>query len=155
MIVYVVAIGILSILGLGISVYQWFKLPEIIDGYAQRVAEGLRAHVDEEFKPMKNAVSRSMTQKSVAGVDARQVKAMNRRLGEDVINLQSPEVKVLLEMFPNAAAYVKENPDLIMELLPRIQALQGNEGFKLTDLLGGSPPSSSRSSSHPFGMREE
>lgn len=158
---WLVLIGILSGLSIcasGFLFYQWLKLPLIIDDTVERVSIALREHVDQELEPAKVAVSRAMTTKSKAGIDAIQRKALNKRIGQDMIDLQSPEVKLLLEMFPRASEYVEKNPDLIMELLPRIQALKGQEGFKLTDLfnpsssLGGSP---SITRKHPFGMKEE
>ena len=143
------AVGIAIISGI-IAIFSLYKARQIADD----TLETLDTLLAEQLKPMKNAVSRSMSDKAQASVTTRQRQALDKRIAQDVIDMQNPLVSALLDQFPNVKEYIGKNPNLLVELLPRLQALQGIEGFQITDLVNPSP-SSRTQQPHPFGSREE
>ena len=104
--------------------------------------------LDSTMKPVNDAISKSYSQLGTMGATAKQKKALDSRIGEDMINMQDPIIQGALDMFPNVKEYVMKNPNLLIELLPRIQQLQAIPGFNPMDLIA--PPSSPNPTTHPF-----
>jgi len=125
-------------------VYKALKVPEIVEEQADQVLNTLDETLKETLEPIKQTISKSYSHMGTAGARVKQTQALEKRLAKDVINMQDPMIRGALDMFPNVKEYVEKNPDLLLELLPRLQQLQGIEGFNPMDLI--SPPSSKTSS---------
>ncbi len=104
-------------------------------------------------KAFKHKLLRS--HKGTMGANVKQLKTLDKKIALDLIDQGDPLIKAALDMFPNAREYVEKNPGLLLELLPRLEALQKVPGgFKVQELFG--PPSSlDKPTTHPFGMNEE
>lgn len=151
-------IGILSVLASVISVYSVYRVGLVEEGLVLQVeeaAQGLRTHIDAELEPLTKNVNRAFGFKSEQAVNARQLKKAEGMIIQDVLDTQDPILMGLLDMIsPATKEYLEENPSLIVELIPRLQALSQVEGFNFLDLL--KPPGTSPSDrKHPFGNREE
>jgi len=129
------------------SVYKAFKMPEIIAQEADNVLNTLDNELKEVLEPINEKISKSYSHMGKAGAHVRQVQALDKKIAQDIINQQNPMVNAALDMFPNVREYVEKNPDLLMELLPRLQQLQGIEGFNALDLISPSPSSKTPSPS--------
>jgi len=122
-----------------LSLYKALKTPEIIEQQADIILNTLDNTLKETLEPIQQNIKTSYSHKGTLGAHARQVKALDRKIAEDIINQQSPLVQGALDLFPNVKEYVNKNPDLLMELLPRLQQLQSIEGFNPLDLVSPSP----------------
>jgi len=134
----------LALIIASISVYKALKMPEIVEEKADEILNTLDNELKSLLDPINEKISKSYSHMGTAGAHAKQVKALDKRIAQDVINMQDPMIKAGLDMFPNVREYVEKNPDLLMELLPRLAQLQQIEGFNPIDLI--SPPSSKTSS---------
>lgn len=133
------------------SVYKAIKMPQYIEEKADSILNTLDLELKEVLDPINEKISKSYSHLGSKGAHVRQVQALDKKLAQDVLNMQDPMIKGALDLFPNVRDYVEKNPDLLMELLPRIQQLQGIEGFNPLDLI--SPPSS-KNTSLPSNSRE-
>ena len=76
----------------------------------------------------------------------KQIKALDKDLGKDILNQYSMEMEIIDASFPNVAERLRGNPQLILQWLPRVKQLLANTDFaKLGDLTG-----TSQSRKHPF-----
>lgn len=148
-------LSLIAVVIASLSLYKAEKMPEFVEEEANKVLSTLDETLSETLKPIQTAISTSYSHMGTKGANAKQVKAMDKRIAQDMLNMQDPLIQGALDMFPNVKEYVTKNPNMLMELLPRIQQLQSIEGFKLPDLLGAPPSSPSNPTSHPFGKREE
>jgi len=122
-----------------ISVYKAMKMPQIVEEKADEILNTLDNELKEVLQPINEKISKSYSHLGTQGAHAKQVKALDKRIAQDMINLQDPMIKAGLDMFPNVREYVEKNPDLLLELLPRLQQLQQIEGFNPMDLISPSP----------------
>ena len=126
--VYVISL-VLAVLSIILAVWGLIKYNELegsLEPMAQNVALAVKEHIDEQMQPLKSAVSKTYSDRAMISADVRQVKALDKKLALDMIDLQDPLIKAALAAFPRAAEYVNKNPDLLLELLPRLQALQAS-----------------------------
>ena len=141
-----------------IAVYCVYRVGLVEQGLVSEVeqaAQGLRAHIDAELEPLQKNVNRAFGLKAQASHDSRALKKAEGMIIQDVIDTQDPVLMGLLDMIsPATREYLEENPSLIVELIPRLQALSSVEGFSILDLLK-KPGTGSDNRSHPFGRREE
>jgi len=150
------AISVIATIIGTLSVFYAIKTREKVEEAQEFMLNTLDKTLEEALTPVKQTISKSYSQLGTMGATAKQVKALDKRIAQDVIDMQNPMIQAALDMFPNVKEYVEKNPHLLTELLPRIQALQGIEGFNVSDLLGSPSPSlPSPSHPHPFGRNEE
>ena len=149
---------ILSLIGIVLgsgSVIYAYKSRKIMEEQANILLNTLDETLEKAFAPINEKISKSYSQLGHKGATAKQIKALDKRIGQDVINMQDPLIQGALDMFPNVKEYVLKNPNMLQELLPRIAQLQQIEGFKPMDLISPSPSNTPNpSKSHPFGLEE-
>ncbi len=110
---------IATVLGAG-SVYYAYKSREIMEERANILLSTLDETLESAFKPINEKISKSYSQLGTKGATAKQVKALDKRIGQDMINMQDPLIQAGLELFPNAREYVEKNPNMLIELLPKL-----------------------------------
>ena len=149
---------VIAVIGVIIAIYSVWRvgiIEESLVSEVQDVSTGLRGHIDAELEPLIKKVNKAFGFKALESSDSRQLKKAEGMIIQDVLNSQDPLLMGLIDMVsPATKEYLEENPSLIVELIPRLQALSQVEGFNIFDLLkppgdkGGRGP-------HPFGFREE
>ena len=149
---------IVAILALGISIYSVYRVGLVEQGLVSEVEQvglSLREHVNTELEPLIKNVNKAFGLRGKQGAAANKLKAAEKYLVQDVLDAKNPMIMAALEaVSPRTKEYLEQNPELVMQLIPRLQALQSIEGFSPLDLF--KPPGSSGSSKkHPFGNREE
>lgn len=150
-------LSVIAVVMAGISLIKALKMPEIVEEKADFILSTLDETLKETLEPIQDTIKKSYSHMGTKGALVKKEMALDRRLAQDMIAQSDPMINALLDMFPNAKDYVEKNPELIMSLIPRLQALSQVEGFQLSDLLGKNPslPLSGHSPSHPFGIKEE
>jgi len=141
-----------------IAVYCVYRVGLVEQGLVSEVeqaAQGLRQHIDAELEPLQKNVNKAFGMRAAIGTEARQLKTAEKYVVQDVMAAQSPEIMAALEFLsPRTKEYLEKNPELVMKLLPRLQALQSIEGFEPLDLFKP-PGTGSDNRKHPFGNREQ
>ena len=133
-------------ISLGFTIYFQRKSSKQIGNILQKTYETLRNELDEELEPIKKVNSIAMSQLQSKGVETRQLKALDKDLGKDILNQYSMEMEIIDASFPNVAERLRGNPQLILQWFPRVKQLLANTDFaKLGDLTG-----TSQSRKHPF-----
>ena len=148
---------ILASAALGVAFYSVWRVGTVEEGLVsevQEVGESLRKHIDAELEPLIKKVNKAFGFKALESSDSRKLKKAEGMIMQDILNTQDPLLMGFLDMVsPATKEYLEENPALIGELVPRLQALSKVEGFSILDLL--KPPSGTPSSRrHPFGREE-
>ncbi|GAI64184.1 unnamed protein product, partial [marine sediment metagenome] len=132
--------------------YKYRKYEETLSLELQELAKNTQNTFLEEIAPLKNLVNQSMGRMSAQGHEAKQLKTAEKYISEDILEAQDPMIIAALEILsPRTKDYLDENPDLIMKLIPRFQALQATGdplGFLKPDGNHGGRP-------HPFRGKEE
>lgn len=122
------------------------SMEPMVQDLAKTIGEGLRVHVDTELAPLKVRGSQIMGNLGAMGNMAKQVKTAERYIAQDLVNMQDPVIVAALELLsPRTKEYLEKNPDLIMQLLPRLKALQESG-----DPLGFLKPGGPGHKKHPY-----
>jgi len=79
--------------------------------------------INADLEPMRNAVSRAMGGISSLSNDTKQDKAIERRLGQDLIAQNEDIVEVIRMAFPRVSEYIDDHPEAITKLMPRLNTL--------------------------------
>ena len=151
--VELISVGI-ACLSLLVSLFLWYRVHKDIDELAENLAVGLGEQLNEQLKGLRTIKKEYFTDLGAQGGATKQLKALDHRIAEDILDQQDPLIQAGLSMFPRVKEYIDENPHLLPQLIPRLQALSQVQGFKVSDLLR---PDSYKSENrrHPFGSREE
>jgi len=150
-----VLIAIISVVIAIISVYRVGKIEKELVSQVEGVGESLRIHIDTELEPLIKKVNKAFGFKALESHDSRALKKAEGLIIQDVLDTQDPLLMGLLDMIsPATKEYLEENPSLIVDLIPRLQALSQIEGFSILDLLKPSGTGSDNRK-HPYGFREE
>jgi len=148
---------------LGITIYTHLehrKYKEEVKKEIQTIAQETQKTLLEEIEPLKIAVSRSMGIIGQKGHNTQKLKRAEKYLAQDLIDSQDPLILAGLNtLSPDGRfrEYIEKNPDLILQLIPRLQALSKIEGFNPMDLIKP-PDDSSRGrtwKNHPLLGLEE
>ena len=141
-----------------IAVYCVYRVGLVEQGLVSEVeqaAQGLRTHIDAELEPLQKNVNRAFGLKAQASHYSRALKKAEGMIISDVLEAQSPVLMGILDMVsPPTREYLEKHPDLIAQLIPRLQALNSIEGFNPIDLFKP-PGTGSDNRKHPFGNREQ
>lgn len=127
--------AILSVIALALAVYNAYITPKIIANEADNILNTIDNQLKETLQPMQHVISRTMSNMGEKGISAIQQRTLDKNLALDVINLQDPLIQQALELFPNVKQYINKNPNLILELIPRIQKLRQIDGLNLPDII--------------------
>jgi len=117
---------IFSILSLILMLILWKRLEkstvstlEVIDSSMQK---GLK-QVYEDLEPVMNASSRAMGAISSLSDDTKQDKAIERRIGQDLMSQNEDVLEVIRMAFPRISEYIDEHPEAVTKLMPRLNQL--------------------------------
>jgi len=117
---------IFSILSLILMLFLWKRLEEKtiskLIGIRHELEKGLDA-VYEDVKPILTANSRAMGAISSLSDDTKQDKAIERRIGQDLIAQNEDVVEVIRMAFPRVSEYIDDHPEAITKLMPRLNTL--------------------------------
>ena len=92
---------------------------EVLD---QQLEEGLE-EIRESLKPVIDGSSRAMGAISSIADSTKMDKALERRIGQDMIGQNDDVLEMIRMAFPRVAEYVDEHPEAITKLLPRLNTL--------------------------------
>lgn len=148
---------IVAVLALLFSAYSIYRVGLVEQGLVSEVEQvglGLRDHVDAELEPLIKKVNKAFGLRGEQGAAAKKLKTAEKYLVQDVLDAENPMVMAALEaVSPRTKEYLEENPELVMQLIPRLKALQSIDGFSPLDLF--KPGDTTKTRKHPFGNREE
>ncbi|GAH98205.1 unnamed protein product, partial [marine sediment metagenome] len=74
-------------------------------------------------EPIINANSRAMGAISSLSDDTKQDKAIERRIGQDLIAQNEDVVEVIRMAFPRVSEYIDDHPEAVTKLMPRLNTL--------------------------------
>jgi len=138
--------------------FYWVKksgegIASSINGFLEARDEALEA----QLKPILNTNSRVMGIIADKGNTQKQEKIALKTLGNDLLGQNEVVIEALRGIAPGFSDYLEEHPDLVIKLMPRIDALLEKQGGIEGILTGvtGKSPLSPRHSPHPFWNREE
>ena len=145
----------LAIISMGIALFTYLKyetIPVLIEKEGELIASDILSTLEETLKPLQHAVSRAFSNRGQKGAETRQIQRAEALLTQDMMARQDPLIQAGLELFPNFKQYIEENPHLLPQLIPRLQALSQVPGFNPMDLINPekSPSPSSALQPHPL-----
>jgi hypothetical protein len=145
----------LSILTLISSIYVLRRSNESTANKLEEYSEGFKifvSDVQEKFEKYDPLISKAYGIISKQGVSSKALAKGEELLTQDFMN--NTELGVLLQgagqLFPRFGEWAEENPDLALQLAPRILAFAKQSG-----VLDQAGIPSSTGGKHPFGLREE
>ena len=101
---------------------------------------GINAYNDvleEQLKPIIDASSRAMGTIAMKSADVRQERSALRALGNDLIDQNEVMITAVEAISPLFGEKLRENPNLIIQLMPRINAILEKSGG-IEGLINGS-----------------
>jgi len=117
---------IFSILSLILMLILWKRLEEKtlskLNVLGSELNSGLET-IYEDLDPIIKANSRAMGAISSLSDDTKMDKALNRRIGQDLIAQNEDVLEVIRMAFPRVSEYIDEHPDAVTKLMPRLNAL--------------------------------
>ena len=90
--------------------------------------QGFFTQIQEELKPVLTNNSRVMGIISSKGNDVKQEKSALKALGTDIINDNEALIGMVETVSPLFGQKLRNNPDLIIKLMPRIEAILAKQG---------------------------
>ena len=117
---------IFSILSLILMLLLWRKLENKtllkLEGLASELNSGLEA-IYKDLEPITHASSRAMGAISSLSDDTKMDKAIERRLGQDLLTQNEDILEVVKMAFPRVSEYIEEHPEAVTKLMPRLNTL--------------------------------
>ena len=132
----IIQLAIFSVLSTIISVIIAFfmvkRAPKVTaETVHTMIKSGINAYNDvleEQLQPIINASSRSMGIIASKSADVRQEKAALKAFGKDIINDNESLISMVEMVSPLFGQKLRSNPDLIIKLMPRIEAILAKQG---------------------------
>lgn len=126
----------------------WFLLNRRVKKLQDFVSTGLTTFQDEvgaQLKPVLDLNSKAMSIIGTQGAEVKKVKAAEKMIATGLMDDNKLVMDGVRQIFPKLGDYLDENPEVVMDLLPRLKQMytqvQGNE-------LSG------QSRKHPFSTEE-
>lgn len=117
---------IISIICLMITVFLWNKVKTetfgILENLDTQLKKGLE-DVGSQLEPILTANSRAMGAISSLSDDTKMDKALERRIGQDLLGQNEDIFEMVKMAFPRVAEYVEDRPEALSKLLPRLNTL--------------------------------
>jgi len=117
---------LVAISSLTLTIFLWKRLEKStlskLIGIRHELENGLDS-INEDLKPITNASSRAMGAISSLSDDTKQDKAIERRMGQDLIAQNEDVVEVIRMAFPRVSEYIDEHPEAVTKIMPRLNAL--------------------------------
>jgi len=92
---------------------------EVIDSSMKKGLE----QVYTDLAPVIDASSRALGAISSLSDDTKMDKALERRIGQDLIGQNEDILEVIKMAFPRVSEYIEERPEAVTKLMPRLNAL--------------------------------
>jgi len=92
---------------------------EIIDLDMKKALETIYA----DLEPVMHASSRAMGAISSMSDNTKQDKAIERRIGQDLVAQNEDIVELIRMAFPRVSEYIDDHPEAITKLMPRLNTL--------------------------------
>jgi len=93
-----------------------------LDSLGVQLQQGLD-EVGEVLSPITKTNSKAMSYFNSMSQDTRLDQTLDRKIGQDMIGQYGDIMEGISMMFPNVAEYIKDRPEAITKLLPRLQTL--------------------------------
>lgn len=117
---------IISVICLIITVFLWMKVRKdtfgILENLDLKLQNGLK-DVGSQLEPILTANSRAMGAISSLSDDTKMDKALERRIGQDLLGQNEDIFEMVKMAFPRVAEYVEDRPEALSKLLPRLNTL--------------------------------
>ena len=134
-----------SIVSLLLTYFLWRRLEKSalskLEGLATELNLGLEG-IYKDMEPVVHASSRAMGAISNLSDDTKMDKALNRRIGQDLIAQNEDVLEVLAMAFPRVSEYIDEHPEAVTKLMPRLNKLisdpEARKRLNLGDVLSNS-----------------
>jgi len=117
---------IFSILSLILTLILWKKAWDFMLSKLEELGLELKSGLESVYKdiePIIVANSRAMGAISSLSDDTKQDKAIERRMGQDLIAQNEDVVEVIRMAFPRVSEYIDEHPEAVTKIMPRLNAL--------------------------------
>jgi len=117
---------IFSIISLILMLILWKRLEEKTLSKLTVLGSELNSGLEtiyEDLDPIIKANSRAMGAISSLSDDTKQDKAIERRIGQDLIAQNEDVVEVIRMAFPRVSEYIDDHPEAITKLMPRLNTL--------------------------------
>jgi len=121
-------IGILlsTLLSLGFTLFYVNKASKetrsTLDALGGQLQDGIK-DINLQLEPIINANSRAMGAISSLSDDTKMDKALERRIGQDMMGQNEDVLEVIKMAFPRVSEYIDEHPEALTKLLPRLNTL--------------------------------
>lgn len=131
---------IISLICLVLTIFLWKKIEKktfnILDSLDSELKTGLES-VSEQLDPIIKANSRAMGAISSLSDDTKMDKALERRIGQDLLGQYDDVLEIVRMTFPNVSAYIDEHPEAVTKLMPRLNSLISDPEARKRLSLGG------------------
>jgi len=118
--------ALFSIFCLIFTIFLWRKLEKKtltkLNLLGSELNSGLEL-VYKDIEPIIVANSRAMGAISSLSDDTKMDKALNRRIGQDLLAQNEDVLEVIKMAFPRVSEYMEEHPEAITKLMPRLNTL--------------------------------
>lgn len=116
-------------------VATWFILIRRVEKLRIFVSDGLETFQEEvgaQLKPVLDLNSKAMSIIGTQGAEVRKVKAAERMIATGIMDDNKLVMDGVRQIFPKLGDYLDENPEVVMDLLPRLKQMysqvQENDG---------------------------
>jgi len=138
---------IISVLCLILTVFLWKRAErktfQTLKGLGKQLQDGLE-DVNSQLEPIITANSRAMGAISSLSDDTKQDKALERRIGQDLIGQNEDVLEMIRMAFPRVSEYIDDHPEAITKLMPRLNQLISDPEARKRLSLGNSSSDLSR-----------
>lgn len=121
-----VLIGLSMAINLGFTVYFVNRVSKgtrnTLDALGEQLQQGIQ-DINERLAPIIKASSSAMGAISHLSDDTKMDKAIERRIGQDLIGQNEDTLEVIKMAFPRVAEYIEDHPEAVTKLLPRLNTL--------------------------------
>ncbi|GAH91081.1 unnamed protein product [marine sediment metagenome] len=93
-----------------------------LDSLGRSLDQGI-LDINEQLKPIIDANSRAMGVVSRLSDSGKMDKAIESRIGKDLIGQNEDVLEMIKMAFPNVAEYIESHPEAITKLMPRLNTL--------------------------------
>lgn len=126
------------------AIFTFISIRKASDQVAEKLLslhEGVQEKIQEYetyLEPILLNNKKAFTLMGMKGNEAKDLKALEASIGEDLLDKYAPDLELLELTFPRAYERVKDKPDLIIKYWPRFQELIGNTDMKKLGFSQGS-----------------
>ncbi|GAH23229.1 unnamed protein product [marine sediment metagenome] len=121
-----ILIVLATLLSLGFTVFMSLRGRRttriVLDKLGKQLEQGIK-DINVQLEPIINANSRAMGAISSLSDETKMDKALERRIGQDMMGQNEDVLEMIRMAFPKVAEYVDEHPEAITKLLPRLNTL--------------------------------